>query len=130
MYGTFMWYKYIINSDIISLWLLCNQRTRDHTIWLKIDLYLRYHIGDLITPHYMLCSVIIISSNQIATSFQVSRISDVLILCLNRLQARGYMKNTALHLKHAIWLDNNMMQYEVQIKFTWTRNVMVSYQIL
>ena len=32
-------------------------------IWLKSDLYLRYHIEDLITPHYSLCSVLIILTN-------------------------------------------------------------------
>ena len=70
---------------------------------LKPDLYLRYRIEDLITPHYVPCSVIIISTNQIVTSIRVSGISKVLILGLNKLHARGYKKKgTTLHLKHAI----------------------------
>ena len=33
-------------------------------IWLKSDLYLRYRIEDLITPHYWSCLVLIILTNQ------------------------------------------------------------------
>ena len=38
-------------------------------------------------------------------------------------------KNTALHLKYAIWLVELMMQY-ANTKFTWTCSITGSYQIL
>ena len=35
------------------------------SIWLKSDIYLRYRIEDLITPHYWSCSVLIILTNEL-----------------------------------------------------------------
>ena len=63
--------------------------TKKMPIWLKSDLYLRYRIEDLIT---------VFSANNIDQSIGYfyateSRLNDFVIL-----------KNTALHLKYAIWM--------------------------
>ena len=42
-------------------------QVNDESIWLKSDLYLRYHIEDLITPDYWSCSVLKILTNQWVT---------------------------------------------------------------
>ena len=47
IYGLFAWHSI---SFIFQMWIV--------SIWLKSDLYLRYHIEDLITLHYWSCSTL------------------------------------------------------------------------
>ena len=48
-----------------SIFSLC--QSNQTPIWLKSDLYLRYRIEDLITPHYWSCSLLVILTNHTVT---------------------------------------------------------------
>ena len=48
------------------------------SVWKRSEFYLRYHTVDLITPRYWSCSVLIVLTNQIVTSFRLPDISEVL----------------------------------------------------
>ena len=109
----------------------------------KVRPLFSYRMEDLITPHNWSCSVLIILTNP--TEIHVSEsISEVLTFgpfksgrttCWRWLENVNYIifKNTAISLNYAIWLIKIMTQYpnyKVYTKFTWTRSVMGSYQIL
>ena len=87
-------------------------------IWLNSDLYLHYHIEDLITPHYWSCSVLIILTNQL------------LLFCDCKLAKRFchlQKYRTAFKIRYLIgWNHDAISRYKVHTKFTWTRSVMES----
>ena len=69
------------------------------------------------THYYWSCSVLIIYTNQIWTSARLPDISEVFIFrsewatCWRWHEKCFHLQNTALHLKHAIWLVKIMTQY-------------------
>ena len=114
------------------------------SIWRKSDLYLRYHIEDLITPHYWSCSselcinfvVWILLHDFDKSDSLIKRIAEFLKM----------MKFTfSCHLGHVVFSDlngQNIKTSEIlsdtrnfglifgQYNKHWTRPVMGSYQIL
>ena len=59
------------------------------SIWLKSDLYLRYRIEVLITPHYWSCSVLIILTNKIVNIMRLGVSQKLWPFDLSRLHAWG-----------------------------------------
>ena len=113
------------------------------TIRLKSGFCFRYCIGDLITPYYWSCSVLIILTNQSLLLFDskycgsfdlliwVDYMSEVARKRNNK--TTFIIKNTALRLKYIILLVEIMTRYanyKAHTKFNWTQSVMWSYQIL
>ena len=62
------------------------------SVWLKSNVYFRYRIEDLITPHYWSCSALIILANQIVTFMRVKVFWKFWPFVLSRLHAQGYAK--------------------------------------
>ena len=60
------------------IFILFNFESLLKSVWLRSEFYLHYHTVDLIIPRYWSCSVLIILTNQIVTSFQLPDISEVL----------------------------------------------------
>ena len=96
--GVFIWLKFSLSVVLVV--------AIHASIWLKSDLYLRYRIEDLITPHYWSCWALLywpINSYFYATE---SRVNVFVIF-----------KNTALRFKYAIWLVK-IMQIQSSYKLS------------
>ena len=121
------WDLFAINLTVTKLQDLILLFLNSISIWLKPDLYLRYRIEDLTTPHYWLCSVLIILTNQILTFMRLkvfrklwffAWINYIPKVTRKRINKTTFIifKNTALRLKYAIWFVEIMTQY-VNTKF-------------
>ena len=106
-------------------------------IWLKSDLYLRYRIESLITPHCWSCSVLHVILSTDLTKFHVSeRISEVLTFwsfksekttcprCHEKVKKIIIFKNTAMRLNYADWSKNHdaKSNYKVYTNLNTIRN--------